>query len=225
MAISNESNGCYVIDVFDNQKANLDNSGSGDLNQFKNNLKNFGINLENIVIDARMSSDVKSTEILSKVPKARFFHIDGGHHLEAVQDDLKLSLEVLNDYGIIAVDDVFRPEWPEVSLGALTFSELGENDYFPFAIGFNKTFWCKENLVEEYQNALLKNRYLSLVHTKTYAVKRRPIFIFQKYPLPEWSAGTLLMWYLEIYRPDFFMKIAPATKSLKSALKKFLRRP
>ena len=63
LAISNESNGCYVIDVFDNQEVNLDNSGKGDINRFKNNLISFGIDLQNIVIDARMSEEVKSTEI------------------------------------------------------------------------------------------------------------------------------------------------------------------
>ena len=158
LALSNNGKNCYAIDIFENQDQNIDDSGRGSRDCFLENLLNFGIEQDNVVIDHRLSTEVKSDDILSTVGKVRFFHIDGGHHLEAVRHDLRLAEETLLEDGVVAVDDVFRPEWPEVTIGVFSYLREGNSNLVPFAVGFNKTYFCKKAAIKFYQ-ALISDRF------------------------------------------------------------------
>lgn len=191
----------YVIDVFSNQEKNIDNSGSGDKEIFIQNLKRFGIQKNKVIIDERMSSEVSAKDIRDVVGSVSFFHIDGGHHRDAILSDLKLACDVAAEDCVIAVDDMFRPEWPEVSSAIFSSSSLIDRGFKLFAIGFNKGYWCREETVEHNQSILLDNEDLSPHLHKIYSVEGRSILVFQRYPLPEWGVVSLLLWYLEIYQP------------------------
>ncbi|MCC0014927.1 MAG: class I SAM-dependent methyltransferase [Rhodobiaceae bacterium] len=199
---------CYAIDVFGDQGANVDRSGHGDRERFVATLKRFGVDLGRLTIDQRRSADVSADDIVSRVGRVRFFHIDGGHHVDAVTGDIALALETVAEHGIIAIDDVFRPEWPEVSIGVFRSAALAASDFVPFAIGFNKTYLCAAGHAAAYREALQRSEFLRAVKWRVYEVEGSPIDVYQRYPLPEWDMWTLLAWVLETYFPRTFLAVS-----------------
>ena len=214
----------YVIDIFGDQEKNIDNSGSGDRDIFLKNMQKFGIDAERIVIDQRMSSEVGSQDVKDAVGLIRFFHIDGGHHSDAVTSDIKLACAVAADECVIAIDDMFRPEWPEVSSAAFGSTTLTDNDFVLFAIGFNKGYWCRKEHVEYNQKLLKENNFLVANLHKIYTVEGRNILVFQRYPLPEWGIITVLLWYLEVYHPTVYRPAGMLYQRLRKTAKQLLRR-
>lgn len=223
LASASVSRQIYVIDIFGNQEKNIDQSGSGDLNAFRLNLKNSGIDEGRIFIDQRMSTDVNSNDIESSIGRVGFFHIDGGHHYDAVAADIELALAICEDKAIIVLDDVFRPEWPEVSMATFGSSSLVDAGFVPFAVGFNKTYFCRKQFAIDYQNELKANELLRIHLSKFYQVGDRAIFIYQRYPLPEWRLHTLLSWYFSIRQPLLFNKYFSTAKHVFKMVKSLTR--
>ena len=207
MAKFSNQDSLYAIDIFDDQKKNIDSSGLGDLKIFKRNLKKFEIDENRVIIDIRPSSEIKNIEIINKISYSRFFHIDGGHNYETVIQDIKLSTEVSSKKGIIAIDDVFRPEWPDVSKAAFKSEELLKKNFVCFAIGFNKSYFCNQMYLDRYRKILLENKSLLKFLQKQYDVKNTKTLIFQEYPLPEWNFKQIVWWFLSIYLPKFYIKL------------------
>lgn len=212
----------YAIDIFENQNLNLDQSGSGNFGAFMANLRRFGIAADAVVVDKRPSDAVTPADILDRVGPVRLFHIDGGHHVDAVMNDIRLALDVTAPHGVIVVDDVFRPEWPEVTMGVFGTTLLQERGFVPFAIGFNKTFFCAQADVDAYQDALGRNRLLAILRSKVYRVGASPIFVYQRYPLPEWGLAKLAMWVMEMYFPGLYLAANP--RGLHAGLRRALGR-
>lgn len=215
----------YAIDPFDDQSGNIDNSGKGDKQRFLDVLKRFSINRDRVVIDERLSNDVSPQDILNSVGSVRFFHIDGGHHLDAVQSDIRLAVDTLSDGGVIAIDDMFRPEWPEVSMGAFASEALRAGDFVCFCIGFNKAYFCKRTHVEIYQKELQKSNILSAFLAKKYSPRDEAILIFQKYPLPEWSTRKLFSWWLSVYKPSTYAFLRSVRRSMRWSRPSAVARP
>lgn len=201
LAISNQGKRCYAIDVFGSQHLNVDQSGSGDRARFLANLARHGVDPNGIVVDARLSMAVTSQDILRRVGTVRFFHIDGGHHLEAVVADLQLAASTLDGSGVIVLDDALRPEWPEVAMGM--FAYLAQSPgIVPFALGFNKAYLCRSEHAGDYREVLLADPFLQMYLSKRYRVSREEILVFQHYPLPEWNLRQRLVHHLKLHHPD-----------------------
>lgn len=209
----------YAIDIFEDQEKNIDGSGMGDKRAFLDNLSRFAIDAGRLTIDQRMSTAVTAADIENAVGRVGLFHIDGGHHYDAVLSDIRLAIEVSVEESIIVLDDVFRPEWPEVSIAAFGSRDLIENEFVPFAIGFNKTYFCKTAFVDKYQALLRSNSLLEKHLTKPYQVHRGTILVYQRYPLPEWGLPRFLFWYLSVWCPSLFNFIFPSTATLRKFVK------
>ena len=71
MAKFSNQDSLYAIDIFDDQKKNIDSSGfglgDGGLKIFKRNLKKFEIDENRVIIDSRPSSEIKNIEIINKI--------------------------------------------------------------------------------------------------------------------------------------------------------------
>ena len=63
---------------------------------------------------------------------------------------------------IIALDDIYRSQWPDVSAGLFAYLFSSKPDLVPFAIGFNKLYLCKSGKKDFYQSALLDNEFLRI---------------------------------------------------------------
>ncbi|HYH07932.1 MAG TPA: class I SAM-dependent methyltransferase [Thermoanaerobaculia bacterium] len=131
-----------VCDVFDEQELNRDRSGEGNLAAF---LRHLGE--ERVRIFQKLSSELTAEETTTE---CRFVHIDGGHRAEDVIADLHTADRALLGNGVVAVDDVFNPNWPGVSEGFYAF--LREfRAFVPIAIGGNKVLLARPEAAPLYE--------------------------------------------------------------------------
>lgn len=72
----------------------------------------------------------------------RFISIDGGHTAEHTISDLILSNILINNEGIVILDDILNYHWTGVIEGAFRFLEK-KPTLVPFGIGHNKLYLCK----------------------------------------------------------------------------------
>jgi hypothetical protein len=158
------------IDIFEDQTRNLDHSGCGDRETLFENLGRFGIDLSRVRILDGSSENVTVDRILKEVGPIRFFSIDGGHWKSIVQNDLALAEGSLVQGGIVALDDVFRTDWPEVTFALAPWLERTKSKIVPFACGTNKLFLCHQDFAPAYRKCL-QTEFLTTFYVKTYRSK------------------------------------------------------
>lgn len=142
-----------AIDIFGDQELNVDGSGHGNLDKFRNNV-NLWSSMDDVVIhqgDSTKLEPQKLTELAGG--DIRFFSVDGGHTEEIVFSDMKLAEATLADGGVVIADDVFNEQWPGVAVGTLRYLEDGAK-LAPFLIGFNKVFFAQPDYCEAYRAAV-----------------------------------------------------------------------
>jgi hypothetical protein len=147
---------CLGIDCFEKQEFNVDKSGYGDINIFKRNLSSYNVLRKTKIISAN-SLEVKSKDILSKLEcPTRIFHVDGGHTVLHILNDLSLVERCCAHAGVVIVDDFFHPQWPGVTEGiSRYFSQIAYNPIlFPFAYGNGKLYLSRFEWREKYMNLL-----------------------------------------------------------------------
>ena len=196
-----------AIDIFDDQDANIDLSGHGDRAVFERNLADFGVDPGRLSILSRRSTEVRPAELRDLVGAVSFFHIDGGHDFETVKSDVALAVAVATEHSVIVLDDMFRPEWPEVSMAAFSSDSLAEHDFVLCAIGFNKSYFCKAPMVEAFHSTLAAHPDLPKHISKRYMARNLPVLVFQRYPLPEWPLRKYAYWYLSVKHPVLFNRL------------------
>lgn len=150
-----------AIDLFGDQQLNVDKSGRGDLDLFRQNLQRWA-SLDSVVIHQGDSTRLTSSLVRS-LGKAdiRFFSVDGGHTDEIVFSDMKLAEGSLCPGGIVIADDVFNEWWPGVATGTLRYMQE-QGSLRPFAVGFNKVFFSSPEYAGFYRDTLA--RYLDNRH-------------------------------------------------------------
>jgi len=205
----------YAIDVFDDQSLNIDKSGRGDRAIFESNLRKFGVPFDNVVIRQCSSLDVRAEEILRSVGSVRFFSIDGGHWREIVENDLSIAEGCLSEFGVIALDDFHRPEWPEVSLGYFDWCVKRRVLLEPFAIGFNKLYICRPEVRAHYQAAIMNNPSLTMFRVKEVVFQGISMPVFSQYLFPDYGMRKNLTKYLLASHP----KTLSALRNIKAKLK------
>jgi hypothetical protein len=83
-----------------------------------------------------------------KQMKFKMIHIDGVHDESNVTADLIQADEMLDDEGIIVVDDIFYHSFPGVT--SATFNFILEFEYAPFLFTQKKIYLCKQNAYSKY---------------------------------------------------------------------------
>jgi hypothetical protein len=126
-----------------------------------------GVNLSTVILDARASTTVSSSDILGSVGAVRFFSIDG----------------------IIALEDFLRPEWPDVSAGYFAWFAERSKTIVPFVIGFDKLYLCEQSHVASYWEVLRNSEFLNFFLTKHYDFCGNEIPVFQKMGVEEARCG------------------------------------
>jgi hypothetical protein len=141
-----------AIDLFADQHLNIDNSGGGDLAKFRRNLKRYADD-ERLVLHQGNSMDL-SGSILMRLAEGplRFVSVDGGHTADITTHDLATADTAIAEGGIIVVDDVFNEQWPGVGDGVRSYFGRRPN-LVPFAIGANKTYFCRPSYRDTYYDA------------------------------------------------------------------------
>ena len=148
-----------VCDVFENQDENADRSGEGSLELFVSNMRAFTtLPPSQLSIHTKRSSTLTEDETSNT---CRFFHIDGGHRPQDVFGDLVTADRALNADGVIAVDDLFNPNWPGVSEGFYNFLLSRPESLAPVFIGGNKVFFTRRDAAPRYDHYWADRQVLS----------------------------------------------------------------
>jgi hypothetical protein len=160
---SSPSAPAIAIDIFDDQSHNkIDPSGKGDYKLFVANLRRFGI------VDAVKTITSSSLELRPESigHKIRFASVDGGRWHDAVLNDLQLVEACAGPDCVIALDDMFNPDYAEVMVAC--FDWLQTNPSFrAFALSRGKIYFCRPGHEEHYKNVLAENFYLLFNNKKT----------------------------------------------------------
>jgi hypothetical protein len=138
-----------ICDVFGQQELNESGSGEGERPVFEANYRALGRGDQPEIFE-KFSFDLTPEEIGGPF---RFFHVDGGHLAEEALADIELAASVLDERGVIVVDDPFHPGWPGVTEAIIDFCRK-RPEYVPLVLGFNKLVLVRTDAREIYVSAL-----------------------------------------------------------------------
>jgi hypothetical protein len=153
-----------VCDVFGRQDLNQDHSGEGSRELFLSNMNSLAPPVGAHLRVFPLRSDELTAEQTSS--DCRFFHIDGGHLPEVLYSDLLVAERAIGRAGVIAVDDVFNPNWPGVSEGFFRFMTAAGTSLAPLFIGANKVLLTRAAAVAEYEDVFRASGLLSDIEAK-----------------------------------------------------------
>jgi hypothetical protein len=141
----------YAIDLFDQQDLNIDKSGGGDEEIFKQNLLTYDAHQGRNTMIIKGDSTDPSLKLTEKISPGslRFFSIDGGHTPAHVFNDLTIANKLIHNEGIVILDDILNHWWLGVLEGWLSFSKLNPT-LVPVAMGHNKLYLCKLSYYKYY---------------------------------------------------------------------------
>lgn len=141
-----------AIDLFEDQHLNIDQSGAGDLARFRRNLGQHA-DVDRLVLRQGSSLELGGADLVRLADgPLRLASVDGGHTAEIAAHDLATVEAALAEGGIVIVDDVFNEQWPGVGDGVRRWFER-RPDLVPFAIGANKTYFCRRSHRDVYRQA------------------------------------------------------------------------
>jgi hypothetical protein len=174
-----------AIDLFEDDAINsLSFEHRGRDRALFTNARRLGISLSEIEVYKTSSFEVKADDILSRTGgPIRFFSIDGGHSYENLENDLVLAKRTLHEAGIIAVDDFFNRDWPEVTFAIYDFIK-DTNELIPFLLSPGKIYLARAGTATTYQFAVrkanpnAKGKFVRFLNHEVYYVY---------YRLPRWA--------------------------------------
>ena len=82
----------------------------------------------------------------------RWIHIDASHEYEDVLNDIKTYEPVLDENGILCLDDTFNHEWPGVTMALGRYIITYKEKLVILCTGFNKTYLCRPHSYQYYIN-------------------------------------------------------------------------
>ena len=142
-----------AIDLFSQQDLNRDQSGAGDLERFKKNLRRHA-DTDRLVLYEGDSTRLDCQKLIDLGRgRLRMISIDGGHSPEVTAHDLFVSEGALANGGVIILDDCFNEAWPGVMDGVRQHFSSSRS-IVPFGVGANKTFFCHKEFAQAYAAAL-----------------------------------------------------------------------
>lgn len=141
-----------VCDVFEQQDLNRDRSGEGNRAIFEEHMRRLGGSID-LRVFAKTSDALTSDDTTTR---CRFVHIDGGHRPEDVMNDLEIADAALLPEGVVALDDLFNPNWPGVSEGFYRFAAARPDVFAPILIGGNKVLFARPESVARYDFAVIE---------------------------------------------------------------------
>jgi hypothetical protein len=162
----------YAIDVFDMQRFNLDDSGSGSLNIFRTNLALVGVPESAVQIvraDSMAFGDPAIRAIQESVGGFAFFSVDGSHMTEHTMNDFEIACRLTRASGVIFVDDYYNPGWPGVQEGIAKLFLSHAPRFVPLLYTCNKLFLCH---ISYHKNYLSLTQAFLREHFPTTGIKR-----------------------------------------------------
>lgn len=111
-----------------------------------------------VILEQAYSDDVlRDPARLEKWGRYRLVHIDGGHSGSSVYNDLEIANLTLLRNGLVIVDDVFNPAYPQVTEAVYKYMHSRPYDFSIFLIGFNKAYLCRPNAAPAYRTPVKRD--------------------------------------------------------------------
>jgi hypothetical protein len=192
-----------AVDIFDRQDLNVGHrSGKGDLEKFNTNVARFG-DVAKTKILQRSSLSLTAEELKTHTAGLRFGHIDGGHSFAVVLNDLRLTAGCAGHDCVIALDDFFNPDFPDVA--AAYHEWMRERPGFvPICASKGKLYLCRPGAQQPYFDALLRNDYLRFhFKARTQMVDHAILLFTGRYS----GLRGLARQYLSYHAPGAFKKL------------------
>jgi hypothetical protein len=91
---------------------------AGVIDRFRRHLAAHGPNGERAIVVKADSRKMRPAELLAHAPgkRVRFFHVDGEHTAEHLENDLALGYGSLDEKGVLCLDDMLHPGYPLLAL-------------------------------------------------------------------------------------------------------------
>ena len=157
---------------------------------FQRTLTQFEIPPEQVVTHQMKSEEIPLGLASSFLGESvRLISLDGEHRRASIVHDLRLAKEVLSDFGVILVDDVFSAWVPSVTEGIIDFLRRDAGDLVPFAVaasdgplttGCAKIFLCKKPAEAFYTDYLRRLNSGNLKMTTAFCDHTMLVFDFEK---------------------------------------------
>lgn len=109
-----------------------------------------GIRADNIVSYPCVSSRLPMTEVLALSGQCRWVHVDGEHTGSACAHDLALADRLLDDRGVLVVDDFMSPRYPQVAAAVFQYLQAHPFSLRMFLCGFFKAYLARPKHVAGY---------------------------------------------------------------------------
>lgn len=154
-----------AIDIFEDDAMTANTSHAGRDRGLFVNADRLGIPLSDDEIVKSSSLDVQPVDIRARTAGGiRFFSVDGCHYRRFVENDVQLAAQTVSGPGIIAIDDFFNIDWPDVT--AVTCELLQRTDTLvPFALTRSKLYVAAPAAAERYRSALRQDPRLPKTST------------------------------------------------------------
>jgi hypothetical protein len=89
--------------------------------------------------------------------RCRWVHVDGDHKAISVANDLALAAELIQEDGIICVDDFFSFRYPHVTAATYRFLFDRQPDFQIFFAGAVKCYICRPSAFRQYDDILRRD--------------------------------------------------------------------
>lgn len=144
-----------LVDLFERQAENIDHSGMGDREILDANLSHWCPGRTHAIVTGN-SLELDFAALPGGKEGFRFVHIDGGHHKQAVLNDLTKVTPLLVPGGILVIDDFMHSGFPEVNESCHIFFDQSP-DLAPVAMGQNKLILARPGMAAGFIDHLEKH--------------------------------------------------------------------
>jgi len=80
---------------------------------------------------------------------------------EHVTNDLRLAQDVLTEDGVICLDDIFSPLWPEVAIATFDLIRADDSRFVPILATRDKLYLCDSKYAPLYRGIINDDKELS----------------------------------------------------------------
>ena len=134
-----------AIDIYDKQEFNVDKAGIGRAEVVDKNLVAHGIpadTVDKVQADSLTLRQNDAEALVARHGRFKFFSVDGCHEVTHTMHDIEFAMKVIDNAGIIAVDDYMNANWPGVSEAVAKMYLLRNFAFVPLLFTCNKLLLC-----------------------------------------------------------------------------------
>lgn len=164
-----------AVDLFVDDPGNKNKIHHGRDGALMGHIRRMKLDIGDDEILAGNTLDLNPDDILARIGRPRIISVDAGHLYPEVENDLKLSAEILADNGVLIADDYFNIYWPDVTTATNNFLSGNEGEFVPFLITPGKLYICRKSHIDLYREFAISFTKSSSITSRTVELGRRSL--------------------------------------------------